>query len=159
MRSPLALAVAFATLIAAPLLAGPPWISIEYPVNPYDSRARGAVLLVHAFHHGTEIDDAPVTGTAEGLVNGQRKSVRLEFTRTSRPAVFALRNQWGTAGEWTLVISVASSHQTQAEAAQALVRISGDRILSVEVPTRQANGYSFPRPITSEEIEASLKGR
>ncbi len=157
MRFPLALAAAFATLAATPLLAGPPWISIEYPVNPYDSQARGAVLLVHAFHHGTEVDDTPVTGTAEGLVNGQRKSVRLEFTRTSRPAVFALRNQWGTAGEWTLVISVASSHQPQAEAAQALVRLSGDRILSVDVPTRQANGYALPRPITSEEIEASLK--
>jgi hypothetical protein len=159
MRSPLALVVALAPLAATPLLAGPPWISIEYPVNPYDARARGAVLLVHAFHHGAEIDDSPVTGTAEGLVNGQRKSIRLEFTRTSRPAVFALRNQWGTTGEWALVIAVASSHQPAAEAAQALVRVSGDRILSVEVPTRQANGYSFPRPITSEEIEASLARR
>jgi hypothetical protein len=152
-----ALLVLCATLVATPVLAGPPWISIEYPVNPFDARARGAILLVHAWHHGSEADDTPVMGTAEGRVNRQRKSIPLEFTRTSRPGVFALRNQWGTTGEWTLVISVGSAHQPPAEAAQALIRVSGDRIRSVEVPTRQANGYSFPRPITNEEIEASLE--
>ena len=53
--------------------AGPPWISIEYPVNPYDSASRGSFLLVHGFHHGIPVD-YPMTGTAEGLVAGARRT-------------------------------------------------------------------------------------
>ena len=68
---------------AARTLSGPPWISIEHPVNPYDATTRDAFLLVHAFHHGTP-QNFPVTGTAEGMVDGQRRTVNLEFTRTSR---------------------------------------------------------------------------
>src|SRR5262245_38136786 len=138
--------------IAAPLFAGPPWISIEYPANPLDSSTRGAVLLVHAFHHQTEIDN-PVSGTAEGLVNGQRKTVKLDFKRTSRTGVYALANQWGDGGEWALVISVGTGHES-GDVAQALVRISGGRVISVDVPTRQANGLTIPRGVTAQEVEA-----
>ncbi len=158
MRSCLAVLVAVTTIAATPALAGPPWISIEYPANPYDPTAQGAVLLVHAFHHRTELD-SPVTGTAEGIVNGQRKSINLEFKRTSRPGVFALANQWGDVGEWTLVISVPAANHVGSDAAQAMVRLSGGRVVSVDVPTRQANGYTLPRPFTAQEIEASLRSR
>lgn len=77
---------AVALVAAAPSssarLAGPPWISIEYPANPLDPSTRGDYLLVHAFHHQLAVS-APVRGTAEGLVNGVRKSIELRFdTRT-----------------------------------------------------------------------------
>ena len=57
----------------------PPWLSIESPVNPYDSSARGALLLVHAtFREGpSQLTD--LSGTAEGIVNGARRSVSLRF--------------------------------------------------------------------------------
>src|SRR5438128_4813969 len=77
--------------------SGPPWISIEYPANPYDSASRGAFLLVHAFHHGTPVN-FPVLGTAEGLVNGARRTISLEFQATSRPGVYALQKQWSSDG-------------------------------------------------------------
>src|SRR4051812_48780748 len=67
--------------------AGPAWISIETPVNPYDASTRGAYLVVHAYHHGDPSSN-PVSGTAEGLVNGERRSVALEFTPTSRPSAY-----------------------------------------------------------------------
>jgi len=51
----LGLAALVSALVATPALAGPPWISIELPANPYDQATRGAFLLVHAFHHGTPI--------------------------------------------------------------------------------------------------------
>ena len=63
-----------ATPTVTTAVAGPPWISIEYPVNPYDRTTKDAFLLVHAFHHGNATD-FPVNGTAEGLVNGQRRSL------------------------------------------------------------------------------------
>ena len=148
------------TAAAAPAhfasLVGPPWISIEYPANPHDSSTRGAFLLVHAFHHGTPVG-FPVTGTAEGIVDGARRSVSLEFDRTSRPGVYALKRQWGTAGLWTLVISV---NQQKDDVAQAMVEISSSgEVTSVRVPTRQQGQWNIPRAITAQEIEQSLKRR
>ena len=86
MRS-LGLAAVVSALVATPALAGPPWISIELPANPYDQATRGAFLLVHAFHHGEPIGYL-VTGTAEGIVGGERRSIKLEFSETSRDGVY-----------------------------------------------------------------------
>lgn len=137
--------------------AGPPWISIETPVNPYDATTRGAFLLVHAFHHGTPVA-FPVTGTAEGIVNGERTSVKLAFTPTSRSGAYALKKQWGDAGVWTLVIAV---HQESTDIAQALVEIdaAGD-VARVQVPTRVAErGMRIPRVSSAREVDESLRSR
>ena len=137
--------------------AGPPWISIETPVNPYDATTKDAFLLVHAFHHGTAVA-APVSGTAEGIVNGERRSVKLEFTSTSRIGAFALNKQWGDAGIWTLVIAV---HQHDSDVAQALVEVGPDgEVARVQVPTRVGErNFRFPRELSAQEIDAALRLR
>src|SRR5437899_12345788 len=83
----LAVAALASMLLAAPALAltGPPWISIELPANPYDRSTRDAFLLVHSFHHGTAMGFI-VTGTAEGMLNGVRRWLKLDFAETSRRA-------------------------------------------------------------------------
>ena len=138
-------------------VAGPPWISIETPVNPYDASTRGAFLLVHAFHHGDPVA-VPVTGTAEGVVNGERRTMTLAFTPTSRAGAYALRKQWSDAGVWTLVITV---HQHENDVAQALVEIGPDGEVSrVQVPTRVGErDMRFPRQISAQEIDATLRQR
>lgn len=137
--------------------AGPPWISIETPVNPYDATTKDAYLLVHAFHHGTPVA-IPVSGTAEGIVNGERRSVKLAFTTTSRPGAFALRKQWGAAGIWTLVIAV---HQHEDDMAQALVEVGADgEVTRVQVPTRVGErDIRFPSRLSAQEIDAALRLR
>ena len=50
--------------------------------------------------------DFPVSGSAEGLVKGERRSIPLRFSRTSRQGVFAVSRQWPNEGVWTLVVSV-----------------------------------------------------
>ena len=100
----LALLPPLGALVAATLAfasVGPPWISIEHPPNPYDSATRNAFLIVHSFHHGTPAQ-FPVFGTAEGLVNGARRTISLELRRTSRPGVYALNKQWPDEGVWTV---------------------------------------------------------
>src|SRR5437762_13568677 len=99
----LGLAAALVTLLAVPALAGPPWISIELPVNPYDQSTRGAFLLVHSFHHGTAMGFI-VSGTAEGMVNGERRSLKLDFAETSRDGVYALKRTWPKEGPGTPVL-------------------------------------------------------
>lgn len=165
-----ALAAALATAMIAPAatpaplpnagraLAGPPWISIEYPVNPHDATTRDAFLLVNAFHHGTPMQ-FPVRGSAEGLVAGQRRSISLELTRTSRPGVYALRKQWPTDGVWTLLLSVHQGEE-HGNIATAVVDLApGGEIASIRVPTKRQGQWLIPEPVALSSIEASLRQR
>jgi hypothetical protein len=142
--------------VPAITVVGPPWVSIEYPPNPHDAATRGAFLLVHAFHHGTPTQ-FPVSGTAEGLVNGERRSVSLEFDRTSRPGVYALRKQWNDSGLWTLVVAV---NQGKDDIAQAIVEVAPNgTVAAVRVPTRQQGQWTIPAPVAMSEIDSGLRTR
>jgi len=145
-----------AVLAMAPAPVGPPWISIEYPPSPFDATTRDAFLLVHAFHHGTPMN-FPVAGKAEGVVGGKRRSIALDFTRTSRDGVYALRKQWPGEGNWVLAIDVTQEGNSKAG---ALIELgaAGD-VVKVSVPTDRKDGWAIPRAITSAEVEAALRGR
>jgi hypothetical protein len=148
-----------APVAAAPVraVAGPPWISIEYPVNPFDRTTRGAHLLVHAYYHGTPAG-YPVSGTAEGVVNGERRTITLRFETTSRTGVYALRKQWPSEGSWTLVITVTQGDHDRGGVAQALVELApSGSVASVQVPTQQHAEGAFPRRLTAQEIEAAVR--
>jgi hypothetical protein len=154
-----AVAATSALVAAAPSVgahrAGPPWISIEYPANPLDPATRGAYLLVHAFHHQIPMESI-VSGSAEGLVGGERKSIALRFESTGRAGVYALRKQWTDEGVWSLLISVS---QDGANPAQALVELGADGITAVHVPTTRQREWTIPRKVTAQEVEQSLQSR
>jgi hypothetical protein len=138
--------------------SGPPWISIEYPANPYDGASRGAFLLVHAFHHGQNVA-FPVSGTAEGLVNGARRTVSLEFKATSRPGVYALHKQWASDGVWTLVLGVRQGDGDM-NTAQAVVELGGNgQVAAVAVPTRQQGQWLVPAGVSMRDVDAGLRAR
>ena len=152
-----ALTALFAATLAAPAFAGPPWISIEYPVNPHDQSMRGAMLLVHVFHHA--IPTAyPIEGTAEGLVNGERRSIKLTFTETARPAVYGLSRQWPTEGVWTLVIKMSGGDH--GDGATAVVELGPNgEIASVRVPTRRDGQWTIPTDVSMSDINSALRAR
>lgn len=154
-----ALAAALYVPLAAPVsspAAGPPWISIQYPVNPYDATTRDAFLVVHAFHHGSPMA-FPVSGTAEGLVNGQRRTVKLEFQKASRTGEYVLRKQWPDQGTWTLVIGVA---QGEDDRVTAIVDLSTDgQVSRINVPTRKEGIHVIPARVAMADVEASLRSR
>jgi hypothetical protein len=139
-----------------PALVGPPWISIEYPVNPYDPTTKEAFLVVHAFHHGTPTA-FPVTGTAEGIVNGARRTIALSFAPTSRTGAYALAKQWPNEGTWTLVVSVAQGPEDRVSAIVDLAR--GGEVAAIRVPTRQRDGHTLPAAVAMAEVESSLRQR
>lgn len=152
--------LAISSLFAATAFvsSGPPWISIEYPANPYDAASRDAFLLVHAFHHGTPVN-FPVSGTAEGLVSGARRTISLEFKSTSRPGVYALRKQWLNDGVWTLVLGV-SQGEGDFNTARAVVELGANgQVAAVSVPTARQNGHLVPGPVSMSDVEAGLKAR
>jgi hypothetical protein len=154
-----ALAAVLYLPLAAPTSApsaGPPWVSIEYPVNPYDATTRDAFLVVHAFHHGSPMA-FPVSGTAEGLVNGTRRSIELTFHKASRPGEYALRKQWPDQGVWTLVIGVAQGPEDRVT---ALVDLSSaGEVARINVPTRKEGGHVIPARVAMKDVEDGLRSR
>src|SRR5437667_2183968 len=156
-RAPPALASALVAMPASAFeLKGPPWISIELPVNPYDKSTRDAFLLVHSFHHGTAMGFI-VTGTAEGVVNGERRSLKLDFAGTSREGVHALKRTWPKEGTWTLVIK---ANQGPDDAATAVVDLGPDgEVATIRVPTMQRGEWTVPAPVSLGEVDAALRAR
>ncbi len=155
------LALLLATAVALPssLMAWPPWLSIETPVNPYDQATRGAFLLAHTvLRPGSADNKVTLTGTAEGIVAGKRESVRLNFDRTPRAGVFALRKQWPSDGTWALVISLGPR---EVAVTTAIVDLgSNGEVIGIRVPTQQnARSDIIPRAVTAEEIDSSLAAR
>jgi hypothetical protein len=147
---PLALAALLAAGSASPAVAGPPWISIELPASPWSSLPRDIFVLVHAYHHSTAV---PVTlvGTAEGLVNGARRSIPLAFDTTSALGVYAVRRQWPREGVWVLRIVLNEDHGS----ATAVVGIgSSGEVNLVRVPTGVGR---MPRPVSDAEVGAVLR--
>lgn len=139
---------------------GPPWISVEYPPSQYDRVSREALLLVHSYHHFTPVG-LPVSGTAEGIVEGRRRSITLTFEPTSIAGVFALKKQWPDEGAWVLRLAVTQG-TGEGNTAGALVTLDADgRVARVDVPTRQVAGYSIvaPRAVSDAEVEAALRTR
>lgn len=142
--------------LASPAVAGPPWISIELPANPYDRDTRGAFLLVHSFHHGT-IVNAIVTGTAEGIVDGVRRTIKLEFSSTGRDGVRALRKMWPDQGVWTLVITAT---QGPGDGASAVIVLGADgEVASIKVPTMRQGEWTMPAPVSMADIDTGLRAR
>jgi len=141
-----ALAAVLTVATSTAAFAGPPWISIEYPANPFDATSRGAFLTVRTYHH-RDFQSKTVTGTAEGVVDGKRQSMRLDIRPGSQPGMYVVRWQHpATAGvsEATAVVEISPS----------------GGVAGVTVPTRAiGGGWVSPRAVATSEIDALLQGR
>ena len=161
MRRSLLRSFAFVTALSlcafSTALAGPPWIAIEYPANPFDRTSRDAYLTVRTYHHG-DLTSKTVSGTAEGMVNGKRQSMPLDIRAGSQPGMYVVRWQKPAIGRWVLVIN--SGYQGVTDAT-AVVEISATgTVASVSVPTRAiGNGWISPRPVAAAEIDGLLQGK
>ncbi|MFL5489617.1 MAG: hypothetical protein ACJ8AJ_14145 [Gemmatimonadaceae bacterium] len=138
-------------------LAGPPWIAIEYPANPFDRASRDAFLTVRTYHHG-DLMAKTVTGTAEGVVNGKRQSMRLDIQPGSQAGMYVVRWQKPATGRWILVINSGNQGVTDATAVVEISPTGG--VANVTVPTRSyGGGWIGPRPVAAAEIDGLLEGR
>lgn len=145
----LALATTTAAFSTPATAKWPPWLSIESPVNPFDPTTRGATLLVHAVFREGQAQLTDLHGSAEGIVDGSRRSIALRFDTTGRPGVFAVRRQWPTDGVWVLRIDL---RQTT-----AIVALDRDgHVASVRVPTELTSGGQIPRSVGPKEIDSTL---
>jgi hypothetical protein len=147
---------ALADVREAPAFFGSPWISIESPPNPYNPETKGALLVVRVYHHG-EVAFFPVNGTAEGLVDGRRQTVKLEFTGTSTPGMYALKFTRPSSGNWILVISVGKDRSQQGSVSAVVTLGSDGTVASVQVPSRLEGQWLAPQVVTDADINSRLK--
>ena len=154
MRAPLlglGLTLVAATTAFAPpaALKWPPWLSIEAPANPFDPATRGAVMLVHGMTHDGVVKVSDLSGSAEGIEDGRRRSIPLRFEATPRSGVFALQRQWPEEGTWLIRITLART--------TAIVTLDSlDNVASVRVPTDLVRGQPIPRAVGAGEIDSTL---
>jgi hypothetical protein len=146
----LAVGALLATAAPSRAVAGPPWIAIELPASPFSSLPRDAFLLVRAYHHFTPIT-ALVSGTADGLVSGERRSLPLEIAPAGVAGLYVVRRQWPQEGVWVLRITLDQGHGRVT--AVVGVGASGEVNL-VRVPT---GAGSMPRPASDAEVGAMLR--
>ena len=161
MRRALRTFVRPAILATAPLLvaatiaiAGPPWISIEYPPNRLDRETRGALALVRIYHH-QYAGQFPVEGTAEGIVDGDRVSLPLKFTPIGSKGVWAVWGEIPKEGNWVLAIH-GTDGVSHTEVSILAALADGNREISfVKVPrSREGN---WPRAAKDSDVESMLR--
>lgn len=147
------LTLALTLAVAAPAAAGPPWIAVEYPANPLHPDTRGALVLVHTFHHGNA-RAFPLVGYAEGMVDGRRVRRELTVDATYRPGVHAVRGDLRGGTAWVLVLTMTDTETTVVES--MLVALNGDGALTaVDIPNAPGE-YSRPRAATPAQIDRFL---
>ena len=150
---PLFAAAMLAAIAATPATAGPPWISVEHPVNPHHSDTRDALALVHTYHHG-DARHFPLEGRAEGVVDGRQVRLPLRIEQTYRKGVYAVRGELPD-GAWVLVLTMTDTES--GARASALVALDGRRVTRVQVPGEERNGWMVPRQATAGDIESMMR--
>lgn len=78
-------------------------ISVETPARSSDPQLKDAVLIARTFgcHQPA---DAKLSASAEGFVNGGRKSLPVEL-RSIGSGVYAINQQWPSEGRWVLALT------------------------------------------------------
>jgi len=119
--------------------------TIGNPVASQDFQMKSAAFVFRT-DGCAEPSKLQVSGTAEGLVKGTRRSVALKVMAASKPGVYAVYQSWPAEGDWVVSLRGACA----SESAGAIVPIGPKGFL------RDAAKF-LPRPATSAEIETSLK--
>jgi hypothetical protein len=110
-----------AALVAGlPLLAGALIVEVGNPAANPEALSKHAVLVARTTScHAPE--KTSMTATAEGVIDGQRRSIPLKLIRLSTPGSFAITREWPSAGTWAVKI-VARNPEYKDYATGALVR-------------------------------------
>ncbi len=87
--------------IAALALADGFTFTIGSPVAAQDFRAKVAAFVFRT-EGCADPAKAQISGTAEGLVKGARRSVALKVAAMSKPGVYAVYQTWPPEGEWVV---------------------------------------------------------
>ncbi len=134
-------------LLVAPLFAGALTLEIGNPSANPEALAKHAVVLARMTACRSP-EKTSVTATAEGLVNGVRKSVPLHVISLSTPGTFAVTHEWPEKGAWAVKM-IATNPDYKNYAPSVVVPVNGNLAQLAAVK----HYYHTP---TDAEISSSL---
>jgi hypothetical protein len=141
-----ALAACLSLACAQAALAEEFSLDIGSPVAAGSFRAKTAVFAVRS-KGCAEAAKAELSGTAEGLAGGERRTVALlRIVAMPTPGVFTVSQEWGPEGIWV----VSLTGRCDAATAGALVPVGPKGFV------RESSQF-FSRSANKEEIEAALQ--
>jgi len=117
----------FALLVlAVPLFAGALLLEVGNPASNQEAVRNHAILVarITACHSPGE---TAVVATAEGLVNGMRKTIPLKVISLSTAGTFAVTREWSDQGTWAIKL-VATNPEYRDYATSVLVPIRNDSL-------------------------------
>jgi hypothetical protein len=127
-----------------PIFGGMLMVRISNPETNAEAMAKHAALIAQ-----TGACRAPektvVTATAEGVIEGQRRSMQLNLIPLSTFGTFAIPQQWPAAGTWAIQI-VATNPEYKDVATAELVRSNGKTVDWTSLK------HYFHRPTETEVI-------
>ncbi len=135
------------TCVAA-TVAGGFQLRVDVPQDDSD-----VVVLVRTYRcHQPE--KAKVTGTAEGLVDGQRVSVPLTL-KTVEKGVYSVERQWSARGAWVLAFSGSYAGQHTS----TVVTLDDQGKVAVRETERgtELDALILPRKLKSSDVERALQ--
>lgn len=137
------------TTITAPLFAGTLWLEIGNPAANPEAQAKHAVIVARATScHAPE--KTSLTASAEGLVNGLRKSIPLKVIPLPTAGTFAVTREWPEEGTWVIKM-VATNPEFKDYATGVLVPVD-------KTPVKWAAIKHYFHAPTDAEITAALGG-
>jgi len=134
-----------ACAVAALALADGFTFTIGSPVASQDFVSKTAAFVFRT-EGCADPAKSQISGTAEGMVKGARRSVPLKVSAMSRPGVYAVYQSWPAEGEWLVNLKGTCADAT----AGAVIPLGPKGFI------RESSKF-FPRPATDAEIEKSLK--
>lgn len=110
-----------------------------------------AALIVRAFgcHQPSR---AKVTGTAEGLVEGERRSVPLTMKSVDK-GVWAVEAQWPAEGTWVLAFSGTYRNQFSS----VLVEVGADGNVAMQKNGHKPQAQILHRKLSTRDVESALE--
>lgn len=119
--------------------------NIGSPVASQDFRSKTAAFVFRT-QGCADPANSQISGTAEGVVKGARRSLALKVMTMAQPGVYAVFQNWPAEGDWVVNLKGTCGDAT----AGAVVPLGPKGFI------RESSKF-FPRPATETEIETSLK--
>ena len=145
-RTPTAIFAAF--LIVIPALAGALLLEVADPQANPEARARHAIVVARTTACMSP-EKTTVTATAEGIVNGQRRSIPLKVMNLATPGTFAVAREWPENGAW-IVQLVATNPDYKDYATYVVVPIRNNTF------SREGAKQFFHRP-SDDDVNSVLR--
>lgn len=115
--------IAATVAIGLPLLAGALTVEIGNPSANPEALSKHAVLVARTTAcHAPE--KTSLTATAEGAIDGQRRTIPLKLIPLATPGTFGVAHEWPSTGTWAVKI-VARNPEYQNYTTGALIRFDG----------------------------------